>query len=92
VQIDSALDVVIARSRAQIDRSGDPVTPTDVQNLLETAVAVYTAKCGPLDRSSAASLILRAINHCLQQRPREQPCHPAAEARLSGVNLTSVST
>jgi hypothetical protein len=46
VQIDSALDVVIARSRAQIDRGGDPVSPTDVQNLLETAVAVYTAKCG----------------------------------------------
>jgi hypothetical protein len=77
VQIDSALDVVIARSRAQIDRSGDPISPTDVQNLLETAVAVYTAKCGPLGRSSAASLILKAINRCLDQ---QESCQGIAKA------------
>ncbi len=32
----------------------DPASLTDIQKLLETAVAVYTAKCGPLERSSAA--------------------------------------
>jgi hypothetical protein len=67
-QIDSALDAVIARTRAQIDRRGDGVSPTDVQNLLETAVAVYTAKCGPLDRRSAALLILKTIDHCLNKQ------------------------
>jgi hypothetical protein len=65
VQIDSAIDLVIARSRAQIDRTDDPVSPTDVQNLLEAAVGAYIAKCGPLERSSVASLILKAINRCL---------------------------
>jgi hypothetical protein len=71
--IDSALDLIISRIRVQIDRKGDPVSPTDVQNLLETALAVYTAKCGPLDRSNAASLILKTIHHCLDKRPSGQP-------------------
>jgi hypothetical protein len=66
-QIDSAIDLIITRSRAQIDRGDEPVSPTDVQNLLEAAVAVYAAKCGPLDRSSVASLILKAINRCLNE-------------------------
>jgi hypothetical protein len=39
-QIDSALDLVIARTRAQIDGTGDPVSPTDILNLIETTVAV----------------------------------------------------
>ncbi len=43
----------------------------------ETAVAVYTAKCGPLDRSSAASLILKAINRCLDQ---QESCQGIAKA------------
>jgi hypothetical protein len=67
-QIDSAIDLIIARSRSQVDRSQDPVSPTDVQNLLEAAVGVYAAKCGPLERSSVASLILKAINRCLINR------------------------
>src|SRR6266496_2423298 len=67
VQIDSAIDLIIARSRAQTDRSDEPVSPTDVQNLLEAAVAVYIAKCGPLERSSVASLMLKAINRCLNE-------------------------
>jgi hypothetical protein len=66
-QIDSAIDLIIARSRAQIDHTDDPVSPTDVQNLLEAAVGVYAAKCGPLERSSVASLILKAINRCLNE-------------------------
>src|SRR5438067_2165784 len=64
-QIDSAIDLIITRTRAQIDRTDDPVSPTDAQNLLEAAIAVYTARCGPLERSSAASLILRAIHDAL---------------------------
>jgi hypothetical protein len=50
---------------AGLDRTGDPVSPTDVQNLLEAAIAVYTAKCGPLERSSAPFLIRKAIYRCL---------------------------
>src|SRR5262249_34114833 len=65
VQLDLAIDLIITRSRAQIDRTGDPVSPTDVQNLLEAAIAVYTAKCGPLERSNAAFLIRKAIYRCL---------------------------
>ena len=71
-QIDSAIDLIITRSRAQIDPSDDPVSPTDVQNLLEAAVAVYAAKCGPLERSSVASLILKAINRCLGKQKGRQ--------------------
>ena len=67
-QIDSAIDIIIARTRAQIDRTDEPVSPTDAQNLLEAAIAVYTARCGPLERSSAASLILRAIHHSLDKK------------------------
>ncbi len=46
----------------------DPSSLTDIQKLLETAVAVYTAKCGPLERSSAAWLMLKAISHCVKKR------------------------
>jgi hypothetical protein len=78
-QIDAALDLIIARTRAQIDGSGEPISPTDVQHLLETAIAVYTAKCGPLDRSNAASLMMRAINRCLNtEKPARAPPRKAA--------------
>ena len=71
-KIDTAIDLVIAWRRTQIDRPDEPVTPMDALNLLEAAVAVYAAKCGSLDRSSAASLILKAINRCLDtQEGRE---------------------
>ena len=72
-QIDSAIDLIITQSRAQIDPSDDPVSPTDVQNLLEAAIAVYAAKCGPLEKSSVASLILKAINRCLNEGRKSSP-------------------
>jgi len=34
--------------------------------VLETAVAIYTAKCGPLEISSAAWLMLKAISKTLR--------------------------
>ena len=77
VQIDSIIDLAITRTRLRIDRPDDPISLTDIQKLLETAVAVYTAKCGPLDRSSAASLILKAINRCLDQ---QESCQGIAKA------------
>jgi len=36
--------------------------------MLETVVAVYTANCGPLDASSAALLMLKAIRQTLCQK------------------------
>ena len=84
VQIDSAIDLIITRSRAQIDRTENPISPTDVQDLLETAVAVYTAKCGPLERSSAAFLIQKAIYRCLDKQERHQS-RPAKNHEMTSV-------
>jgi hypothetical protein len=63
-QIDSVLDVIIAH--LQIARSGESGSRDDIQKLLEAAVALYMSKCGPLDRSGAATLMLKAINRCLK--------------------------
>ena len=72
-QIDSIIDLAITRTRLQIDRPDDPVSLTDIQKLLETAVAVYTAKCGPLERSSAAWLMLKAISRCVKKQECSDP-------------------
>ena len=48
-----------------------PFDPRDlllqIQKALETAVLVYTANCGPLETSSAAWLMLKAITHTLRE-------------------------
>ena len=72
-QIDPIIDLAITRTRLQIDRPDDPVSLADIQKLLETAVAVYTAKCGPLERSSAAWLMLKAISRCVKKQECSDP-------------------
>ncbi len=72
-QIDPIIDLAITRTRLQIDRPDDPVSLTDIQKLLETAVTVYTAKCGLLERSSAAWLMLKAISRCVKKQECSDP-------------------
>jgi hypothetical protein len=69
-QIDPIIDLAIALTRTRSGRLEDPVGFTEIQKMLETAVTVYTAKCGPLETSSAAWLMLRAISKSLQYVPR----------------------
>src|SRR6266536_632282 len=64
----------------------DPASLTDIQKLLETAVAVYTAKCGPLERSSAAWLMLKAISHCVKKQECRRPLPNHRPVELVGVH------
>ncbi len=76
-QIDPIIDLAIARTWTKSGRPDDPANFTDIQKMLETVVAVYTAQCGPLDVSSAALLMLKAIRQTLQQEKefgRDGPC------------------
>ena len=75
-QIDPTIDLAIARTRTNIGRHDDLTTFTDIQKVLETVVAVFTAQCGPLDVSSAALLMLKSIRQTLQQEEefdRDEP-------------------
>jgi len=65
-QIDPIIDIAIRRTRTQIGRPEDPANLAEIQKMLETVVAVYTANCGPLDASSAA-LLLKTIRQTLCQ-------------------------
>ena len=65
-QIDPIIDLTIALTRTQTGRLDDPVGFAEIQKVLETAVAIYTAKCGPLEISSAAWLMLKAISKTLR--------------------------
>jgi hypothetical protein len=69
-QIDPIIDLAIALTRAETGRLDDPVGFPEIQKVLETAVAVYTAKCGPLETSSAAWLMLKAISKTLRHEQR----------------------
>jgi hypothetical protein len=69
-QIDPIIDLAIALTRNQTGRLDDPVGFAEIQKVLETAVAVYTAKCGPLEISSAAWLMLKAISKTLRDEQR----------------------
>jgi hypothetical protein len=69
-QIDPIIDLAIALARTRTGRLDDPVGFTEIQKMLETAVTVYTAKCGPLETSSAAWLMLKAISKSLLYEPR----------------------
>jgi len=66
-KIDPIIDIAIRQTRTQIGRPEDPGNLAEIQNMLETVVAVYTANCGPLDASSAALLMLKAIRQTLCQ-------------------------
>ena len=66
-KIDPIIDSAIRRTRTQIGRPEDPANLAEIQKMLETVVAVYTANCGPLDASSAALLMLKAIRQTLCQ-------------------------
>jgi hypothetical protein len=68
-QIDPIIDLAIALTRTRTGRL-DPAGFAEIQKMLETAVAIYTANCGPLEISSAAWLMLKAISKSLR---REQP-------------------
>jgi len=74
-QNDPILDRAIRLTRNWIDRPEDPASHAKIQKDLETVVAVYTANCGPLEDSSAAWLMVKAITHTLRQ---EQ--HPTARS------------
>lgn len=69
-QIDPIIDLAIALTRTQTGRLDDPVGFAEIQKVLETAVAIYTAKCGPLEISSAAWLMLKAISKTLRHEQR----------------------
>jgi hypothetical protein len=66
-QIDPILDRAIMLTRNWIGGPEDPGSLTEIQKALETAVLVYTANCGPLETSSAAWLMLKAITHTLRE-------------------------
>ena len=66
-QIDPILDRAIMLTRKWIGGPEDPGSLTEIQKALETAVLVYTANCGPLETSSAAWLMLKAITHTLRE-------------------------
>ena len=66
-KIDPIIDIAIRQTRTQIGRPEDPGNLAEIQNMLETVVAVYTANCGPLVASSAALLMLKAIRQTLCQ-------------------------
>ena len=69
-QIDPIIDLAIALASTRTGRLDDAVGFTEIQKMLETAVTVYTAKCGPLETSSAAWLMLKAISKSLLYEPR----------------------
>ncbi len=75
-QIEPILDRAVVLAREQIGRSNDPVILREIQKTLEAVVALYIAECGPLNTSTTAWLMLKAITQTLHQQP--ECCDPAA--------------
>jgi hypothetical protein len=69
-QMDPIIDLAVALTRTRTGRLDDPADFAEIQRVLETAVAVYTARCGPLEISSAAWLMLKAISKTLRHEQR----------------------
>jgi hypothetical protein len=78
-QIEPIIDHAISLARTT-GRSADRVSSTEIRKILETAVAVYAAKCGPLETSTAAWLMLKAIKQTLRQD--QECCDPDVVERF----------